>query len=393
MKHCIFYSNQICKKPDSAHEIHDVMCANAAANLGISTVLTYPETSQDFLLSSFFSPFKPQQPERDFVEFFNVQESLKVAILPVPRLFKSLNIKLINSGNLIYKYYLPFHVFPMAKVIYTRNWSCVKAAVQYKIPTIYEKHYFQKIPFEPEIVNSRFFKISITQSEPIRESLIKAGMPPEKVVWMHNGFSPSFLERQLEEAQVWRNELLDNGHKHLVVYSGALYPYKGVNLLIDVAKQLPQIQFALTGGTEKQVEGYRQQAREKQVENMNFLGWILPRSRLISLLQAADILAHPHCSGREANFTNPVKFFQYMASGTPIVATEIPPLIPFKSSPMAAAWCPPDNPTAFAQCIAQVLQIYPRKIEGYGQNMEFSRQFSWEERSAKILNYVNYTWD
>ena len=176
--------------------------------------------------------------------------------------------------------------------------------------------------------------------------------------------------------------------QHLAIYSGALYRFKGIDLLIEVAQQLPHVQFAITGGTPEQVDYYRQLAREKQVENIDFLGWILPRSRLISLLQSADILVHPHCSGEAANFTNPVKFFQYLASGTPIVATEIPPLLPFKSAPIAAGWCQPDNPTEFAQCLTSILQNYGRKLEGYESNIEYAQQFTWEERAVKIMNYA-----
>jgi len=300
-------------QPDTAHEIHDVLCASASASLGYSTVLAYPDRSKSVL-----NPIDKHQ-----------------------------------------------------------------------IPVIYERHYFQEQPFEPEIVHSPFFQVAITQSEPIRESLIQKGMPSEKVFWLYNGFEQSFLVRQPEAAAEWRRKLLANGRKHLVVYSGALYRFKGIDLLIEVAKKLPDIQFAITGGQDSQVQAYQQVARDQQVENINFLGWILPRERLVSLLQAADVLAHPHCSGKEANFTNPVKFFQYMAAGTPIAVTEIPPLMLFKDSPLVASWCIPDNPDEFAGCIQRILITYPRRIEGYTDSIDFARQFSWEDRANKILSYVD----
>lgn len=39
----IFYTRELSLQPDTAHEIHDVLCANAAANLGYSSVLMYPD--------------------------------------------------------------------------------------------------------------------------------------------------------------------------------------------------------------------------------------------------------------------------------------------------------------------------------------------------------------
>ncbi|MBR8834093.1 MAG: glycosyltransferase [Stigonema ocellatum SAG 48.90 = DSM 106950] len=385
----IYYTPEIVLKPDTAHEIHDVLCADAAANLGYSSVLVYPDKGNGALNPlRWFFPFQPKQPDAKFVEFYNAQKKLKVVPLPMPWLIDKINCKLTKSSTIVTKYYLPFYLLSHTKIVHTRDWNFVKASIKNKIPVIYERHYFQELSFEPEIVHSPFFQIAITQSEPIRESLISYGMPPEKVIWLHNGFEKSFLVRQAEAAQQWRGELLVDGRKQLVVYSGALYRFKGIDLLIDAAKELPEIQFAITGGKVTQVQAYQQLAKDKQVENIKFLGWILPRERLVSLMQAADVLAHPHCSGEEANFTNPVKFFQYMASGTPIAITEIPPLIEFKNSPLVAGWCEPDHPHKLAECIKYVLETYPRRIEGYTDSISFASQFTWENRTQKILSYV-----
>lgn len=385
----VYFSKQLSLQPDTAHEIHDVLCANAVANLGYSSVITYLDRKDSVNPFRLISPFHPQQPDKKFIDFYEVQVHLKVAPLPMPWFTDKIGGKFTNSSTLVTKYYLPIHILPYTKIVHTRDWNFVKAAIKNKIPTIYERHYFQKEKFEPEIVNNPFFQIAITQSEVIRESLIEYGMPPEKVVWLHNGFENSFLVREPEAAEEWRQELLTDGRKHLVLYSGALYPFKGVDVLIDAAKELPRIQFAITGGTEAQVKEYQQICQDKQIENVNFLGWILPRQRLASLFQAADVLAHPHCSGNAANFTNPVKFFQYMASGTPMVVTEIAPLMVFKNSPLVATWCEPDNPIKLAEAITRTLETYPRKIAGYAASIDFAKQFSWENRAAKILSHVD----
>jgi glycosyltransferase involved in cell wall biosynthesis len=386
----LFYTRNVSQQPDTAHEIHDVLCANAAANLGYASVLVHPEPKRGSLNTlSLFSPYQPKPPDQDFIEFYDVQDKLKVASLPMPWPIDCVGGKFTASSTIVTRYYLPFHLLSQTRIVHTRDWNFVQAAVKNRIPTIYERHYFQKEKVPKAIAENPFLQIAITQSEIIRQSLIEQGFPPEKVVWLHNGFEQSFLLRQPEEAATWRKELLTDESQPLVVYSGALYPFKGIDVLIDAAKKLPQVQFAITGGKTEQVTAYQQLAKEKQVENIKFLGWVLPRQRLVSLFQAADILVHPHCSGKSANFTNPVKFFQYMASGTPIVITEIPPLMPFKEMPLAAVWCEPDNPDQLAQALKQALEIYPRKIAGYINNIELAKPFSWENRIDKILSYVD----
>ena len=217
--------------------------------------------------------------------------------------------------------------------------------------------------------------------------MILNGMPPEKVITLHNGFNHLFLARQTEAAQNWRQQLLEDDRQHLAVYAGGLYPFKGVDMLVDVALELPRVQFAIAGGDSSQVTAYQQLAKSKQVNNIKFLGY-LPQNQLASLLQAADVLTHPHCLTEAATFTSPLKFFDYMASGTPIVATEIASLMEFKSGNIAATWCEPDNPHQFAQSIRDCLTKYPRKSEGYAETLNFVKQFSWENRIQKIMGYV-----
>lgn len=386
-KHYIFFTRNELPQPQ-AHLVQVAHSANAAANLGYPTVLVFIHKGINSLNPlEWISPFRPRQPPENLIQFYNLQDKLKIAPLPIPWPIDRIKGKLTNSSTIVSKYYFPFHILPVTKLVHTRDWNFVKAAIKQGIPAIYEHHHHDSKQFEPEIVHNPLFQIAVTVADTVRESMIQNGMPPEKVIKLHNGFNHLFLVRQPEAAEAWRNRLLVDGRQHLVVYSGALHRFKGVDLLIDVAKELPQIQFAIAGGDAVQVQAYQQQAKEKQTQNVKFLGY-LPQNQLASLLQAADILAHPHCSGEAATFTSPLKLFDYMASGTPIVATEIPPLMEFKSSKAIAGWCPPDNPIQFAQCLEQVLETHPRKLEGYSDSLEFVLQFSWENRAKKILSSV-----
>lgn len=94
-------------------------------------------------------------------------------------------------------------------------------------------------------------------------------------------------------------------------------------------------------------------------------------------------------STKAADFTSLLKLFEYFATGNPIVATEISSLMEFKHTPAIAAWCEPDHPTKFAESLKYVLETRPRKIAVYTDIIEFVKQFSWENRAAKILSYVD----
>jgi len=382
----LFFTRNVLPQPNVASLVQVTHSANAAANLGYSTVLAYLGKSS-FNPIDFLRPFQPQKPENELIKLYNIEKQLKVAPLPMPWLVDRLGGKWNNSSTIVSKYYLPFHLKKHTKIVHSRDWNFVKAAIKNGIPAIYEQHHHEAKQFPSEIIHSPLFQIAVTVADSVRDSMIQNGMPPEKVIKLHNGFNHLFLLRNQIAAEDWRKKLLANERQHLVVYAGGLYPFKGVDMLIDVAKELPEIQLAIAGGNQSQVTTYQQLAREKQVNNINFLGH-LPQNQLASLLQAADILAHPHCLTNAATFTSPLKFFDYLASGTPIVITEIPSMIEFKSANIIANWCEPDRPDIFAATIKKTLENYPRNLEGYAETINFVRQFSWENRITKILSYV-----
>ena len=387
-KHYIYFIKEELPKPE-AHLVQSTNAANAAANLGYSTVLIYPcKGKEAFNPVNLIRPFQPRKAPEKLIKYYNLQEKLKVSPLPMPFPIDYIKSKFTNSNTIASKYYFPFHILPTTKIVHSRDWNFVEAAVKNGIPAIYEHHHHEEKAFAEEIVKNPLFQIAVTVADTVRESMISNGMQPEKVIKLHNGYNRLFMERHPEAAAEWRKKLLKNHREKLVVYSGALEKFKGIDILIEVAKQLPDVEFVCAGGKDKQVMHYQQLAKEKQADNITFLGFIL-QNELASLLQAADILVHPHCSGKAATFTSPLKLFDYFASGTPIVATKIPSLTEFENTKAIAAWCEPDNPTEFSASVAQVLISHPRKIEGHSDSIEFVKQFSWENRAAKILSYVD----
>lgn len=373
----------------AAHLVWAAHCANGASNLGYPSLLVYLKRGNRALNPlDWIVPFQPQKPDRELQEFYNLQDRLRVLPLAMPWPIDRLKTRWTNSSTAVCKYYLPFHIAPHTGIVHTRDWNFVKAAIANGLPVVYEHHHYNPKPFEPEIVNSKLFQIAVTLSQPVLEDMLGKGMPAEKILKLHSGLNPLFLKRQPEAAEAWRVELLNEKASHLVVYSGGLYPFKGVNLLLEVAQKLPQVQFAFAGGSPEQVNAYRKVASGKCLDNVIFLGH-LPQMQLAALLQAADILTHPHSIGKAASVTSPLKFFDYLASGSPIVATEIPPLMEFKSANVVAGWCPPNQAQPLTDCIEKVLAECPRNPDGNAKNIEFARQFSWEKRIQTILDRVD----
>jgi len=114
-----------------------------------------------------------------------------------------------------------------------------------------------------------------------------------------------------------------------VGFTGHIYPGRGAELLFELAKQMPQVNFLWVGGTPELVDFWRGKLTEANVTNVTMTGFV--KHEIIPLYQAAsDVLLMPYSrsisasSGQDiAEVINPMKMFEYMASGRAIVSADL----------------------------------------------------------------------
>lgn len=109
----------------------------------------------------------------------------------------------------------------------------------------------------------------------------------------------------------------------VVLYTGTLESYQGLDLLIaaagEVVRVQPDVRFVLVGGTAEQIDALRQRAREHGVENVfRFVPAVAP-TEVFLYHQMADVLVTTRSKGTNT----PLKIYQYLRAGRPIVATAI----------------------------------------------------------------------
>ena len=204
MKPYIFFTRNILPQP-RADLVQVANCANAAANLGYSTVLTSLSSGMKWWCpTEWVAPFRPQSADSTLTQFYNLHEKLQVAALPIPWILTRFNQAWTHPSTIVSKYYFPVYIRSQTQLVHTRDWNFVKAAIQNGIPAIYEHHHHENKYFEPEVVQNPLFQIAVTVADTIREGMIQQGMPPEKVITLHNGFNQTFVVRHPHEAASWR---------------------------------------------------------------------------------------------------------------------------------------------------------------------------------------------
>jgi glycosyltransferase involved in cell wall biosynthesis len=119
------------------------------------------------------------------------------------------------------------------------------------------------------------------------------------------------------------------GPSPVVGYAGHLYPWKGVDLLLEALVHLPHARGLIIGGHpgEPDLEVCRTLALNLGLAHRVRFTGLVPRSEVAARLLEADILVLPNSPTRISSaYTSPLKLFEYMASGRPIVASDLPSL-------------------------------------------------------------------
>lgn len=218
-------------------------------------------------------------------------------------------------------------------------------------------------------------------SNGLKEFYIKQGVAGVNICVAHDGVDlEQFAHPETKEQARKRLGLPLN--KKIAMYIGRLDGWKGVDTLLEASKLLPD-DFVVTviGGESRQVAEFCM-----QYPNVIFLGY-RPYKELVHNQAAADVLVLPNTGKNiiSAKYTSPLKLFSYMASGRPIVASDLPSIreVVDEKSVMFVA---PDDANRLADGIQSA---FGRDDLGQ-KSSELVRVYSWKNR-AEIISTIYYS--
>jgi glycosyltransferase involved in cell wall biosynthesis len=109
----------------------------------------------------------------------------------------------------------------------------------------------------------------------------------------------------------------------MIVYTGTFEHYQGLDLLFAAARQViarrPESRFVLAGGRPDQIAGARGDAERAGIAHAVVFAGQRAAEEIPLFLDAADVLVSPRSTGTNT----PLKIYQYLRSGRPIVATRL----------------------------------------------------------------------
>ncbi len=168
---------------------------------------------------------------------------------------------------------------------------------------------------------------------------------------------------------------VENLGNPVIGYYGAIADWFDTALVGGLARQRPDWRFVLIGSTL-----YADLAPLQGLENVHLLGE-MSYDRLPQFLHTFDVAIIPFKPTPLTHATNPVKLFEYLSAGKPVVATELDELRHYQEYVCLAA-----SPEEWLAALeAALAEDSPELAAG---RVEFARQNTWDARFALLSQAI-----
>jgi glycosyltransferase involved in cell wall biosynthesis len=158
---------------------------------------------------------------------------------------------------------------------------------------------------------------------PTLEDTVRGVDPEAQVVLIENAPGSSEHAATPAEAAAIRAAHNLDPSTPVVLYTGTFEAYQGLDLLFEamaiVTVRRPDARLLLAGGQPVQIARAAAEARAAGVEAVTVFAGERPSADIPAYLAASDVLVSPRSRGTNT----PLKIYQYLRSGKPIVATRL----------------------------------------------------------------------
>jgi glycosyltransferase involved in cell wall biosynthesis len=225
------------------------------------------------------------------------------------------------------------------------------------------------------------------------ERTTKLKFEDEAVVSAPNGVELERYENLPSPSEARRQLNLPEGLT--VGFTGHIYPGRGADLLFELAKQMPRVNFLWVGGTPELVSLWKSKLAEESVANVTMTGFV-EHSNIPLVQAAADVLLMPYArtiaasSGQDiAEVINPMKMFEYMAAGRAIVCADLPVIREVLNDGNAVLVSSRELENQrigdWRLAIESLLADESRRLALGAQARKDAERFSWVRRQERVL--------
>ncbi len=294
---------------------------------------------------------------------------------------------------------LPSWSGPGGRHVYA--WSCVRHLRRYRpdivigrylrsilfaaragFPVVYEIHspIKKKRKDLEKLIRTGRLRLLVTLTEKLRRHFLEQhipGLTEEKIMVLPSGRLPA--HRNIRPVRLPKRT---NGWN--IGYTGKLQFQKVLALLARLTSELPEHDFHIVGGDAQSISYWRE---KMNTSNVHFHGYV-PPGRLPAFIEAMDLCLlpnQPHPKNPEGTlYSSPMKAFDYMAQGKPVLASDFPEIREIFSEGTAVLLDPTD-PRRWVRAIRTLKKDELLEL-GRRARARFLSNFTLSARYTKMLD-------
>jgi glycosyltransferase involved in cell wall biosynthesis len=250
--------------------------------------------------------------------------------------------------------------------------------------TVWETHTGSYTFFARMLIRTQTRIIAITEG--LKRFYINKGVEEERILVAPDSVDIEQFDIDISKDDA-RKKLGLPLEDNIVLYTGHLYDWKGAHVLAKATQySAVETQAVFVGGTDKDIHDFKKRFGHSKA--VLILGK-KPYDQIPIYLKAADVLVLPNSPVNDISslYTSPMKLFEYMASGRPIVASDLPSIREILNGSNAVLVAP-DDPQQLAEGILKVLEDEPFSQRISARSYEDSKQYTWKKRALSIISFI-----
>lgn len=267
--------------------------------------------------------------------------------------------------------------------------------VKKSIPFMYESHAMRSTKLlriiEKVVLNRDSLQKLIVISKPLRDAYLDfiPKLKEENIVVLHDGADT--VDNTMLPKVVLQE---DHDKQNIKIgYVGSLYPGKCMEVLLPIAKELPNMLFHIVGGDDYWVEYWKKEAQNKRIYNLVFYGKVDP-AKVYSYYDAFDILLMPYSQrifiDKDQKYDigqwiSPLKIFEAMAMKKPMIVSALPSIKEVLENGFDSCIVESNSPSQWIEAIKFLASNPLLRVKiGLNAYQKFVRKYSWQRRAEII---------
>lgn len=266
-----------------------------------------------------------------------------------------------------------------------------------RVPTILEFHSMQfatsrigRAAFG-RLVRSAHLRGVVTISEALGDDLAHAtGLDRSRITILPEAARARADDELEAPAPDWLAATMRPGALQLG-YTGSLYAGRGVDLMRELARRLPDVDMHVLGGPDEAAARLRN--RPDRPENLHVHG-LRPVADAERLQAAVDVLLAPYARSvatpggvDTSRWMSPMKVFEYLAAGRPVVCSDLPVLREVLEDGVTALLVDAEDVSAWCDAVERLRDDAAlRSRLGTQGRAVHRRRFTWTVRTDRLLS-------